>query len=178
MTTRVLVAYATRSRGTAGIAERIGADLISEGLEVQVAPAKAVHTVAGYDAFVLGGAMHGGRWAHDARRFAERFGPQLSDRPVWLFSSGPAGPPARNRDDEPGGAADVPAGRVHARDFKRFGGRLREDTEGPLGLIRRVRHRGHTGDREEQEIDNWAHEVATELGFGEASSPSGRQPPS
>ncbi|GAA4987958.1 flavodoxin domain-containing protein [Actinopolymorpha pittospori] len=178
MTTRVLVAYATRNRGTAGIAERIGADLISEGLEVKVAPAKAVHSVAGYDAFVLGGAMHGGRWAHDARSFAERFGPQLADRPVWLLSSGPAGRPAGNHDDEPGGAADVPAGRVHARDLKRFGGRLRADPEGLLGLVRRTRHRGHTGDREEQEIDNWAHEVAAELGFGDASSPSGRQPPS
>ncbi|MGW5365467.1 flavodoxin domain-containing protein [Actinopolymorpha pittospori] len=120
MTTRVLVAYATRDRRTAGIAERIGADLISEGLEVKVAPAKAVDSVAGYDAFVLGGAMHGGRW-DGARSFAERFGPQLADR---------------------------------------------------------TRHRGHTGDREEQEIDNWAHEVANELGFGDASSPSGRQPPS
>lgn len=176
VTTRVLVAYATRNKATAGIAERIGADLISEGLEVQVAPAKAVHTVTGYDAFVLGGAVHGGRWAHDAQRFAERFGPQLADRPVWLFSSEAAGPPARDRGEDAGGVSDVAAGRVHARSFRRFGGRLREDAEGLLGLLRRARHRGH--EREEQAIDDWAHEVATELGFGDAPSRSGRQPPS
>ena len=48
------------------MAEFIGATLRQDGLSVDVQPAGAVKTVAGYDAMVLGGALYMGRWHADA----------------------------------------------------------------------------------------------------------------
>ncbi|MFD2081971.1 flavodoxin domain-containing protein [Actinopolymorpha cephalotaxi] len=179
VTTRVLVAYATRNRATAGIAERIGADLISAGLDVQVAPAKAVHTVRGYDACVLGSAIYAGRWEHDAREFADRFGDDLAGHPVWVFSSGPLDRSAEERDIPPVDTARAAAEKVHARGHRTFGGRLREDARGFFGLARRMGRRGAADYRDEQAIDSWAHELARELGADGSptdGSPTGRPP--
>ncbi|MGW0230189.1 flavodoxin domain-containing protein [Actinopolymorpha singaporensis] len=101
VTTRVLVAYATRNRATAGIAERIGADLISAGLEVQVAPAKAAHTVKGYDACVLGSAIYAGRSQHDARRFGDEQAIDSWARELARELGADGAPAGRPAPDEP-----------------------------------------------------------------------------
>ncbi len=87
----VLVAYATRHGATAGIADRIAADLCHSGVPSDVQPVNAVHDVRAYDAVVLGGATYLSRWHQDATSFARTYRVALRERPVWLFSSGPLG---------------------------------------------------------------------------------------
>jgi menaquinone-dependent protoporphyrinogen oxidase len=44
---------------------------------------------------VLGSAVYMGQWMKPARELAERSAAVLAARPVWLFSSGPVGEPAK-----------------------------------------------------------------------------------
>lgn len=94
----VLVAYATRHGSTAGIAERIAQGLQSNGVEAEVRPVEEVDQVEGYDAVVLGGAAYMYHWLKDATSFARRHREELSRRPVWLFSSGPLGTDAVDKE--------------------------------------------------------------------------------
>lgn len=88
---RILVAYASRHGATAGIAERIGKDLESAGLDAEARPVAEVEEVSAYDAVILGGASYMFHWLREANSFAHRHRADLASRPVWLFSSGPLG---------------------------------------------------------------------------------------
>jgi menaquinone-dependent protoporphyrinogen oxidase len=57
MRPRILVAYASRAGSTAEVAEVIGRVLREGGPEVDVCPVGDVHSLAGYDALVLGSAI-------------------------------------------------------------------------------------------------------------------------
>jgi len=87
----VLVAYATKHGATAGIAERIAADLCHSGAPARSLPVHSVHDVRAFDAVVLGGAAYLSHWDQDATDFARTYRVALRARPVWLFSSGPLG---------------------------------------------------------------------------------------
>jgi menaquinone-dependent protoporphyrinogen oxidase len=87
----VLVAYATRHGATAGIAERIAAELCHSGIPAEALSVNAVHDVRAYDAVVIGGAAYLFHWHKDATNFARSYRVALRERPVWLFSSGPLG---------------------------------------------------------------------------------------
>jgi menaquinone-dependent protoporphyrinogen oxidase len=89
MSRRLLVAYATKHGSVAKVAEFIGATLRQDGLSVDVQPAGAVKTVAGYDAVVLGGALYMGRWHADAKTFLKRHHEALASLPVAIFAMGP-----------------------------------------------------------------------------------------
>jgi menaquinone-dependent protoporphyrinogen oxidase len=91
MTTRVLVAYATKYGATAEIAERIGNELRQFGLEVDVEQADHMTDVTPYTAVVLGSAVYAGMWRKEAVRFLEEHEAALAERMVWFFSSGPTG---------------------------------------------------------------------------------------
>jgi menaquinone-dependent protoporphyrinogen oxidase len=91
-TVNVLVAYASRHGATQGIAERIGATLGQEGLEVTVRSVQDARDVGTYDAYVIGSAAYMGGWLGEATTFVRRHHGLLAERPVWLFSSGPIGP--------------------------------------------------------------------------------------
>lgn len=159
--TRILVAYGSRRGGTAEIAGWIGAELRKAGLHADVRPAGAVRDLAAYHAVVLGGALYGGRWHRDARRFARRHVRALRERPVWLFSSGPL-----NRST---GTAKIPpvhgvrriAGRIAARGHVTFGGRLIEDARGFVAARMAARLAGDYRDR--RQAQEWAREVAAEV---------------
>ena len=91
MQTRVLVAYASKYGATAEIAEKIGEVLREGGLRADVRPADQVSDVSAYQAVVLGSAVYVGRWRKQAANFLRANEQTLSERPVWLFSSGPTG---------------------------------------------------------------------------------------
>jgi len=91
MRTKVLVAYASKYGATAEIAEKIGQVLGQAGLTVDVLPAQRVRDLKGYSAVVLGSAIYIGQWRKEAVKFLARHEKELAKRPVWLFSSGPAG---------------------------------------------------------------------------------------
>jgi len=88
---RVLVTAASRHGSTAEIAEAIATGLTRRGADAEAIPIDEVDGLEGFDAVVLGSAIYMGRWLKPARKFAEAHAAELSQRPVWLFSSGPLG---------------------------------------------------------------------------------------
>ena len=161
MTTRVLVAYASKMGSTAEIAERIAATLQAAGLEATAVPARDVTDVTAYDAVILGSALYAAHWQRDANRFVTRHGAALKDRPVWLFSSGPL--------DRRLAAADLPiapqAAEVTAllepRGHRTFGGRLDPDVPGVDPQILATHPVGDF--RDWTVIGDWAASIAAEL---------------
>lgn len=91
MDKQVLVAYATKYGSTAEIAERIGEVLREAGLRTDVLPADQVGDLTPYEAVVLGSAVYIGRWQKEAARLLKANERKLTDKLVWLFSSGPTG---------------------------------------------------------------------------------------
>jgi menaquinone-dependent protoporphyrinogen oxidase len=85
---RILVAYASRNGSTEEIAARIAGRLQAAGREVDVAAVGDVPDVSGYDAVVLGSALHNQSWLPEAADFASRHVSGLSAKPLWLFSVG------------------------------------------------------------------------------------------
>jgi predicted PhzF superfamily epimerase YddE/YHI9/menaquinone-dependent protoporphyrinogen IX oxidase len=125
VTMRVLVTYATRHASTAGIAEAIGHVLSATAAvgSVEVLPVEDVDEVEDYDAVLLGSAIYDGRWLKSARRFVRANTEALSNRPVWLFSSGPIGAPPMPDTDI--GEVTALAELIQAQGHKLFAGQLR-----------------------------------------------------
>ena len=88
---KVLVAYASKAGSTEGIAEFIGEKLRGRGVTVDVHDVGSTKGVEDYDAFVVGSAIYMFHWAKEAKEFISKNQALLSNRPVWLFSSGPVG---------------------------------------------------------------------------------------
>ncbi len=88
---KVLVAYASRTGFTRGIAEFIGTKLGEAGIQAEVRDVGSVRELAAYDAFVVGSAVYMGRWLKEARNFVSKNRAILGSRPLWVFSSGPVG---------------------------------------------------------------------------------------
>lgn len=91
MDTKVLVTYATKHGATAEIATKIGDVLRQAGLQAEVSPVKEVKNLADYTAVVLGSAVYIGAWRKEAVQFLKANQQALSERAVWVFSSGPTG---------------------------------------------------------------------------------------
>jgi menaquinone-dependent protoporphyrinogen oxidase len=91
MGTKILVAFASKYGATAEIAEKIGGVLSEAGLVTDVVPVVPVEDVSQYSAVILGSAVYVGKWRKEAVKFLKTNEKLLSDRPVWLFSSGPSG---------------------------------------------------------------------------------------
>ena len=132
---RVLVAYGTKHGATAEIAQAIGSTLRAAGLEVDTLSARRVRSLEPYRAVVLGSAVYAGRWRRDALRTLRR--PELRDRDVWLFSSGPVGetkgdPEQVERLTKPPRVQRI-ATDIGAREHVVFGGMVAEDA----GFIRK-----------------------------------------
>lgn len=159
---RVLVAVASRHDATAGIAKAIGRHLTDAGLEVEVRPADRVGAVAAYDAVVLGSSVYMGRWLPGATQLVDRFQIDLRDRPVWLFSSGPVGSPAKPEGDPPGVAEIVAS--VDAIGHRTFAGRLDRDQLG-LGekIVAAVIHAPEGDFRDWDAVARWSGEIVKEL---------------
>lgn len=62
-------------------------------------PLEEVGPIGGYDAAILGSAVYAGHWLKPAKELVACLAGDLSDRPVWLFSSGPMGEPPKPEED-------------------------------------------------------------------------------
>jgi menaquinone-dependent protoporphyrinogen oxidase len=91
MNKQVLVAYASKYGATAEIAERIGQAIQAKGFIVDVMLAEKVADPLSYDGIIVGSAVYAGQWRKEAALFLETHEQTLTNRPVWLFSSGPTG---------------------------------------------------------------------------------------
>lgn len=170
--TRVLVSAAGRHGSTAEIAESIAKTLRENGIDADCTPPEQVEVTSDYDAFVIGSALYAGHWLDEAVDFCKRLGPDLEGRPVWLFSSGPVGPPdgkfTKQMWTDPVDLDE--ARRVTGSDRHRmFAGKLvRSKLSRPqraaLFFVKRL-----DGDyRDWQEVTSFAEEVATALGAPQA----------
>jgi menaquinone-dependent protoporphyrinogen oxidase len=92
---KVLISAASRHGATLEIAGAIKGVLEQADIEVDLIPPERVTTVEPYDAVVIGSAVYAGRWLAPARELIGREAVTLAGKPVWLFSSGPIGDPAK-----------------------------------------------------------------------------------
>ena len=160
---RVLVTVASRHGSTAEMADEIGRVLRDASIGVDIEPIETVRSLARYDGVVVGSAVYVGRWLPAAIEFVERHQAELSERPVWLFSSGPIGSPEPKPTTPPQDVA-VLAASVNARGHKIFAGKIDRDrlSFGEKTIVRVVR--APDGDfREWATIDAWAADIAAEI---------------
>jgi menaquinone-dependent protoporphyrinogen oxidase len=158
---RILVTAASRHGSTREIAAAIAEALVQRGHEAEACPIEGA-APEGYDAVVLGSAVYTGRWLKPARAFAERHAAELAARPVWLFSSGPLGPPEHLVPE--GEAVDVAAlmETTRARGRRVFAGRLHKPDLGfgERAMVAAV-HAPEGDFRDWAAIDAWAGEIAS-----------------
>jgi menaquinone-dependent protoporphyrinogen oxidase len=165
MSRKVLVAYASKMGGTAGIAEAIGAELREQGHDVDVLDVTQVHTIEPYQAVVLGSAIYIRRWRRDAVRFLRANAVELRTRQVWLFHSGPVGPD-KDQDQQMPPVVRRLARDIGATPAVTFAGRLEPATAKGF-LARRLAKGNLAGDsRNWAEIRAWA----TDLGIAISAS--------
>jgi menaquinone-dependent protoporphyrinogen oxidase len=92
---KVLACAASRYGAASEIAQAVADVLAGRGCQVTVLPPGKAGAAGEFDAVVPGSAVYLGQWMKSARELAERSAGALAARPVWLFSSGPAGEPAK-----------------------------------------------------------------------------------
>ena len=170
MDKQVLVAYGTKYGATAEIAERIGQVLRDAGLGAEAKAADRAGDPARYDAVVLGSALYMGQWRKEAAKFLKENEATLTQKPVWVFSSGPTG---EGTVEElmagwsfPGGLKPV-AERIGPRDMTIFHGVADESKMGRFDrwILKRVG--AGIGDfRDWDAIEGWAKAIAAELQAG------------
>lgn len=163
---RILVGYASEHGSTLGVAERLAATLREYGHQVDVQPLHRDQKTAGYEAFVLGSAVHNNAWLPPAADFVRGGRQTLADRPVWLFSVGMAravGGRFEQRSTEPREIAEFRAA-VHPVDHALFAGAVQPDHLPPFGRIAFRTVGGRYGDfRDWEEIDAWAETIGLTL---------------
>ncbi|WP_338676475.1 flavodoxin domain-containing protein [Streptomyces sp. SCSIO 30461] len=161
-TKRILVAYGSKQGGTAGIADEIGSALREDGYETAVLPARDVRDVSGYEAVVVGGSVYAGRWHRDASRFVRLHAEGLSDRPIWMFSSGPVDGSAEQHDLPPVRGLARHMERLQAREHITFGDSITASTPGWIARYL-VRHAAAGDFHSPEQIQGWAHHISAEL---------------
>ncbi len=83
---KVVVAYASDHGSTKGVAGEIADRLTAAGMLVDLNPIDELDAIEGYDAVVLGSAIHNRAWLPQAAAFVQAHRGELAVRPVWLFS--------------------------------------------------------------------------------------------
>ena len=163
----VLVTAASQQGATRGIAEAIVRTLRARGLDATVAAPDEVADVTAYDAFVVGSAIYVGHWLEPATAFVQRFAPALSQRPVWLFSSGPVGDPRRKLVQKmTADPVELPQllAWTQAREHRIFAGKLTGTGLSAPQRLALLVFRGVDGDwRDWATIEHWAGEIADSL---------------
>jgi len=167
MSDKILVAYATKHGATAEIAEKIGEVVRESGQDVAVFPVKDVKDISPYSTVILGSAVYMGAWRREAGAFLKANEISLSQKKVWLFSSGPTGKgdiKSLLKDwTFPRGLKDL-AERIKPRGHEIFRGDLREDKMGGFErwVIKKVK--APLGDfRDWEVVAGWARSITDEL---------------
>jgi menaquinone-dependent protoporphyrinogen oxidase len=159
---KVLVSAASKYGATSEIAQAVAEVLAAKGLDVAVVPPEKAGAVEEFDAVVLGSAVYMGQWMKPARELAERGAAALAARPVWLFSSGPVGDPAKPADNPVDVTKILQA--TKARDHRIFTGRLvKKHLSFPDRAIASALHAQEGDFRNWADITDWAAGIADTL---------------
>jgi menaquinone-dependent protoporphyrinogen oxidase len=164
----VLVTYATRLGSTKQIAERVAAQLRSDGVMTTVLSIHGVDEVTRYDAVVIGSALYAGHVLRDAHEFVRVHREVLAERPVWLFSSGPVGDLAVRSEPVVPGEVRALIQSIGAKGHRTFAGALDRSAvdRASFPILERIVARRFVpeGDwRDWAAIDAWADAIASEL---------------
>ena len=91
MNKKVLVTYASKHGATAEVAEKVGAVISNEGVDVDIFPVGEVISLEPYHTVVMGNAVYIGNWRKEAIHFLKEHAAELAEKNTWLFSTGPTG---------------------------------------------------------------------------------------
>lgn len=171
---RVAVAYATAYGSTKGVASELAAEFTRAGIQVEVKPIDELDALEGYDAVVLGSAIHNMSWLPRAARFVQEHHLELAARPVWLFSVSSVGDTSsffgprvghlmRRMRKEPRDVAGFRTA-IRPRDHRNFAGAVERSHWNLAGHLFLKAFGGSYGDhRDWRDIDAWADDIAREL---------------
>ncbi|WP_423184530.1 flavodoxin domain-containing protein [Arthrobacter sp. NyZ413] len=173
----VLVAYASALGSTKEVAQRVASRLTGIPGGVECRAVAEIESVAGYEAVVIGSAIHNQAWLPSALHFLSRHADELAKRPVWAFSVGMADAlprPFRRRGAvlQQERLAGVISGKVPLHGHRVFSGVYRPSQ---MPVLLRVLFRfagGRFGDlRDWAAIDAWTDVIAARLAEPGASNP-------
>lgn len=165
----VLVAYASALGSTREIAERVASRMREATREVECRSVEEIAGASGYDAVVLGSAVHNQQWLPAALLFVRRFSQELAGVPIWAFSVGMADglpKPFRKRGGEiqQRRLAEALSPDVRLIGHRLFSGVYQASQMPPLlrGLFRLTG--GRFGDlRDWRAIDEWVDQIIAQL---------------
>lgn len=158
---QVVIAYVSPYGSTRAIGERIAARLRDRGLQADCRPTYEIKSLYGYDAVIVGSAIHNQAWLPEAASFLSNHADELLARPVWLFSVGLPGAlarPLRKMAMREGPKAVAPfMALVQPYDTHLFSGVVRREQFPLMGRMLLRLAGGKFGDfRGWPEIDAWA----------------------
>ncbi|GAA3760371.1 flavodoxin domain-containing protein [Salinactinospora qingdaonensis] len=173
---RILIGYASQHGSTREIAERIAQRLRDGGHNADAQELTGAGDAAGYEAFVIGSAIHGGDWLPPAIEYVNRNADLLAARPLWLFSVGMAsvvGGWFEKHVRDPKAVATFRT-TIRSREHHLFAGAIRHDHFPPIGRVFYRLMRGRYGDfRDWADVDAWAESIATDLSMVPRTHPKG-----
>ncbi|WP_067537132.1 flavodoxin domain-containing protein [Nocardia crassostreae] len=180
-TIRIAVLYATAQGSTRGIAEFIGSQLTGRGAAVEIADVEHAPDLSGFDAVVLGSAVHNMAWLPSAAEFVNAHRDEFTARDTWLFSVGlgPAlrGPHGRWFGRQVPSAIAALRDSITPRDYTAFAGRM-ERAGSPLWarLVYLAMGGGRYGDlRDWDAVRAWSERIAHTLRLPQSITPSSHQ---
>lgn len=162
-TERILVAYATRTGTSVGVASAIGETLAARGFTVDVKPIQENPITEGYQTIILGSAINGANWLPEAVEYVKNHQQALNQAKVALFSVH-----IMNLDDDENSKKNRLAYLKEVRPLLKpiaeaFFAGLGMDPEGKAGIIRWAYRTfvGPEGDcRDWDKIRGWAQNVS------------------
>ncbi len=165
LTVQVLIAHVSPSGSTRDIGERIAARLRDRGHRVDCRPTYEIQSLRGYDAVIVGSAIHNQAWLPEAADFLATHADELLAGSVWLFSVGLPGAlarPLRKLAMREGPRAVAPfMALVQPHDTHLFSGVVRREQFPRMGRMLHLLAGGTFGDfRDWPEIDAWAEGIS------------------
>ena len=162
--TKVLVTYASKMGSTQEIAEAIGRELETFGMQVTLAPCAEDVSPKDFDGVIIGSAIYTRRWLKAATKYLKRHKHSLDPQRTWLFHSGPCGEEARDEQVRAPKAVERVIGSIGLSAPVTFGGRL--DKAHAIGPVSRwmAADGPLSGDfRDWDRIRAWASDIARQL---------------